>query len=800
VKAVESLVDEFEESLPFELDPFQREAIDKLERGRGGVLVSAPTSSGKTVVAEYAIFRALMDGAKVLYTTPLKALSNQKFHDFVRAYGEEAVGLVTGENTINDGAAIVVMTTEILRNLIYEDPARLDMVRYVVLDEVHYIDDFPRGSVWEEIVIQAPPAIKLVGLSATIGNYREIADWMAENRGGMETVFHDVRPVELKMWLAINNRFYPLFKGDGGIDQRTWSRAAQEEEASYRIGGYRGLPSNDLLHVIQGLRSLEMLPAIYFIFSRRGCREALQRCAYHELDLTTAAEKEAIEQVAAQRLQGLKDHDEEALFRRMVDARLLRRGLAEHHAGLLPYHKEMVEELFQRGLIKVVFATETLSLGINMPARGVVVSSFTKFDGVNFSTLTTGELTQLMGRAGRRGIDVIGHGVILKEADVEVGTIYEVAMGPTLVVESKFLPSYNMALNLLRVYTPEEADALMQRSFGQFQKRLAADETAERLTNVRERLADVQRMWDDPQVSIEDIAHYFKIEDRRRAIRIELKRLRREAGAQRGGRRRRQGRAMSHASRITHRLEIEAKGLLERQRKLKVVRSPRFGELLQRYGEIRNLQQELERGQREVSGQMDEYPRKLRRLSRILAEAGFLEKDKPTDKGLFAARVYGENTILVAEAVWLGWFEGLTAEELCAAMVMLAAEDRERRGDRQARAPRRYPTPAIAQTARLIRSLYFRFADMERDLDEPNLRAPSHDYIDFAYRWSSGEALDKIPLPANVDIGDAIKAMKALYSLLRQLEFALRQARSPLLDTVSRAVALMERDVIKRTY
>jgi len=800
VKAVESLVDEFEESLPFELDPFQREAIDKLERGRGGVLVSAPTSSGKTVVAEYAIFRALMDGAKVLYTTPLKALSNQKFHDFVRAYGEEAVGLVTGENTINDGAAIVVMTTEILRNLIYEDPARLDMVRYVVLDEVHYIDDFPRGSVWEEIVIQAPPAIKLVGLSATIGNYREIADWMAENRGGMETVFHDVRPVELKMWLAINNRFYPLFKGDGGIDQRTWSRAAQEEEASYRIGGYRGLPSNDLLHVIQGLRSLEMLPAIYFIFSRRGCREALQRCAYHELDLTTAAEKEAIEQVAAQRLQGLKDHDEEALFRRMVDARLLRRGLAEHHAGLLPYHKEMVEELFQRGLIKVVFATETLSLGINMPARGVVVSSFTKFDGVNFSTLTTGELTQLMGRAGRRGIDVIGHGVILKEADVEVGTIYEVAMGPTLVVESKFLPSYNMALNLLRVYTPEEADALMQRSFGQFQKRLAADETAERLTNVRERLADVQRMWDDPQVSIEDIAHYFKIEDRRRAIRIELKRLRREAGAQRGGRRRRQGRAMSHASRITHRLEIEAKGLLERQRKLKVVRSPRFGELLQRYGEIRNLQQELERGQREVSGQMDEYPRKLRRLSRILAEAGFLEKDKPTDKGLFAARVYGENTILVAEAVWLGWFEGLTAEELCAAMVMLAAEDRERRGDRQSRAPRRYPTPAIAQTARLIRSLYFRFADMERDLDEPNLRAPSHDYIDFAYRWSSGEALDKIPLPANVDIGDAIKAMKALYSLLRQLEFALRQARSPLLDTVSRAVALMERDVIKRTY
>ena len=800
MKAIESLIEEFEELLPFNLDPFQREAIEKLDRGQGGVLVSAPTSSGKTIVAEYAIFRALQDGGKVLYTTPLKALSNQKYHDFVRAYGEGTVGLVTGENTINDDAPVVVMTTEILRNLIYEDPARLDLVRYVVLDEVHYIDDFPRGSVWEEIVIQAPRTIKLVGLSATIGNYREIADWMAENRGGMETVFHDVRPVELKMWLAINNRFHPLFKDDGAIDQRTWSRAAQEEEASYRIGGYRGLPSNDLLHVIPELRRLEMLPAIYFIFSRRGCREALQRCAYHELDLTTAAEKEAIDRVAAERLQGLRDKDEEALFRRMVDARLLRRGLAEHHAGLLPYHKEMVEELFQRGLIKVVFATETLSLGINMPARGVVVSSFTKFDGVNFSTLTTGELTQLMGRAGRRGIDVIGHGAILKEADVEVGTIYEVAMGPTLVVESKFLPSYNMALNLLRVYTPEEAEELMQRSFGQFQKRLAASDAGERLANVREQLADSKRMWDDPQISIEDVAQYFKIEDRRRAIRIELKRLRREAGAERRGRRGRRDRSAGHAGRVAQRLEIEAKGLLERQRKLKVVRSPRFGELLQKYGEIRTLQQELDKGQREVTGQMDEYPRKLRRLARILDEAGFLQKNKPTDKGLFAARVYGENTILVAEAVWLGWFEGLTPEELCGVMVMLAAEDRERRGDRQSRGPRRYPTPAIAQTARLIRSLYFRFADMERDLDEPNLRSPSHDYIDFAYRWSSGEPLDKIPLPANVDIGDAIKAMKAVYSLLRQLEFALRQAKSPLLDSASKAVILMERDVIKRTY
>ena len=800
MKTADSLVDEFEATLPFKLDEFQREAIDKLDRGPGGVLVSAPTSSGKTVVAEYAIFRALRAGSKVIYTTPLKALSNQKYHDFVREYGEATVGLVTGENSINPDAPVVVMTTEILRNLIYEDPKRLDMVSDVVLDEVHYIDDFPRGSVWEEIVIQAPTTIKLVGLSATIGNFREIAEWMAENRGGMETVFHDVRPVELKLWLAINNRLSPLFKADGAIDQRTWSKAAEEEEASYRVGRYSKLPSNDLLHVIEELRRGDMLPAIYFIFSRRGCREALQRCSYHDIDLTTPDEKAEIDKVAAARLEGLTDHDEEALFRRMVDARLLRRGLAEHHAGLLPYHKEMVEELFQRGLIKVVFATETLSLGINMPARGVVVSSFSKFDGTNFSNLTTGELTQLMGRAGRRGIDVIGHGVILKESDVEIGTIYEVAMGPTLVVESKFLPSYNMALNLLRIYTPEQAEALMERSFGQFQKRLAEERTRDRLINVRARLEDIRKMWNDNEVSIDEVAQYFKLEDRRRSIRIELRRLRREAGAERRGRRGRNTRTLGSAGRLLQKLEIEAKGLLERQRKLKLVHSPRFGEHLTRYAEIRTLQKELDGGERELKGQMDEYARKLRRLCRILTETGFLAHDRPTDKGLFASRIYGENTILVAEAVWLGWLEGLAPEELCAVLIMLAAEDRERGGrDRQQRGPRRYPTPAIAQTARLVRSLYFRFADMESDLDEPNLRQPSHDYIDFAYRWAAGEPLDKIPLPPNVDIGDAIKAMKSLYSLLRQLEWAVRQAKSPLFETVARAVAQMERDVIKRT-
>ena len=408
-----------------------------------------------------------------------------------------------------------------------------------------------------------------------------------------------------------------------------------------------------------------------------------------------------------------------------------------------------------------------------------------------------------MGRAGRRGIDVRGHGVILKESDVEVGTIYEVAMGEGLVVESKFLPNYNMALNLLRVYSAEDAVELMNRSFGQFQKRMAVTGVAERLENVRTRLEDLRRLWsalEGDKCSISDVAEYYKIEDRRRAIRIEMRRLRREAGTERRGRRGRRPRSLGVAGRHLQHLEVEAKGLLERQRKLKVVRCPRFGEHLRDYGEIRELERELKAGERQAGEQMDEYARKLRRVCKVLAETGFLAEDKPTDKGLLASRVYGENTILVTEAIWLGWFEGLTPEELCAVAVMLAAEDRQR-GERErgARQPRRYPTPAIAQTARLVRSLYFRFSELEQGLDEPNLRPPSHDFIDFAFRWASGEPLDAIPLPPNVDIGDAIKAMKGLYSLLRQLEWALKVMQLPLAPVVKAAVEKMERDVIKRT-
>ncbi|MHB8571464.1 MAG: DEAD/DEAH box helicase [Candidatus Dormibacteria bacterium] len=792
---------EFAASLPWPLDPFQEQAIAALDRSMG-VLVSAPTSAGKTVVAEYAIFRALREGRQAIYTTPLKALSNQKYHDLCHRHGEDSCGLVTGENNINDLAPIVVMTTEILRNLIYENPTRLTDVAYVILDEVHYIDEFPRGSVWEEVIMQTPPGIRFIGLSATIANHDEVADWMSRHRGPIETVSVVERPVELRMWLALGSRFHPLFGPDGNMDHRTWQRAQTQDEAVRGMEHLRRLPDNDLLQVIESLSRQDMLPAIYFIFSRRGCREALQRAAQHGIDLTTDAEKALIEDAIAEHMRSIRDPDEAELYLRYMNGDMLIRGLAAHHAGLLPYLKEMVEHLFQRGLLKLVFATETLSLGLNMPARAVVVSTFTKFDGVNFTTLTTGELTQLMGRAGRRGIDTVGDGVILKEGDVDIGTIYEVAMGEGLVVESKFLPSYNMTLNLLRHRSPEEAERLMEGSFGQYQKDRAAERMRRRVEIVTARVSDLEQVsFRHPVEPCDEstIDRLVELEGRRYQGKLELRRLRRENWRARAGTppgRRHHGRSAPSVDDPRYRaLEAEMKVWQREYSALPCHRCPFLVEHRSHQADLRSARADLARSRREVESLVGEYARRMARLREVLERTGFTVSDAPTAKGTLASRVYGENNLLVVEAIEEGWLDQLRPEELAAALVMLCAEDRGR--DRGPRPARRFPTQTIGETARRLRSLYFRFSSIEREHDLENLRPMSFDYVDFTYRWCMQDPLPTLPLPPATDFGDAIKAVKSLYSTLRQLEWAL-PSEDVVRATVRGAISQLERDVIRK--
>jgi len=794
-----SFLDQFQATLPWPLDPFQVEAIEKLETHEG-VLVSAPTSSGKTVIADYAIYRALQTEARAIYTTPLKALSNQKFRDYTRLHGQGQVGLVTGENTINPGAAVVVMTTEILRNLIYEDPERLERVHYVILDEVHYIDDFPRGAVWEEIIIQAPRHIKFIGLSATISNFMEIADWMSLQRGDIATVSVRKRPVELRLWLAMRNDFYPLLDQSGAIPRETRLRAQAESSTDLRLSQLRRVPENDLLPVVERLLRREFLPAIYFIFSRRGCREALGRCASHGLDLTTPAEKHVIDRVVEERLSRVEDPDEAALYATLLDADVLRRGLAMHHAGLLPYLKEIVEDLFAQGLIKVVFATETLSLGIHMPARACVVSSFTKFDGQNFAALTSGELTQLMGRAGRRGIDPIGHGIVLKEPDVDIGTIYEAATGQEMTVESKFAPTYNMALNLLRYHKPDDVDLLMERSFGQYQKGLARGELDGRLANLRQRLADVRAARftaeDDPCCTEVIFSKFTHAEDEITALRVQMRRLRKEhwhggrgRGRSRGGRPTKDAGGRSLAD-----LKQEVAAWQDRMAKLPCRRCPFLSEHRAHHDEIRELEGRLRASDHDAERSQGEYRRRMAALRSILEDLGFLSGAVPTAKGLLASRIYGENSLIITEAIADGWLEELTPAELAAALVMVTAEDRNR--DRP-HPHRRLPTSALALAQKRLRVIYYRFSAREKDRGEENLRPLSGDYVNFTYGWCNGEPLSVIQAPQGVELGDAVKALKGLYSALRQIEWAVVE-RPALRRLVLKAREALERELITR--
>jgi ATP-dependent RNA helicase HelY len=793
--APQSLIDAFQATLPWPLDPFQIEAIEKLEAHQG-VLVSAPTSSGKTVIADYAVFRGLETNARTIYTTPLKALSNQKYRDYRRLHGDGYVGLVTGENTINPAAPVVVMTTEILRNLIYEDPQRLEQVRYVILDEVHYIDDFPRGAVWEEIIIQAPPHIKFIGLSATISNFQEVAEWMSLQRGDIATVSVTKRPVELRLWLAMRNEFYPLLDEQGGIPRETRQRAQAETATDYRLSQLRRPPENDLLPVVERLRHREFLPAIYFIFSRRGCREALARCAVHGFDLTTDAEKAQIEATMDDRLKQIEDRDEAELYLNLLDRQTLRRGLAMHHAGLLPYLKELVEELFQRGLIKVVFATETLSLGIHMPARACVVSSFTKFDGRDFAPLTSGELTQLMGRAGRRGIDPIGHGVILKEPDVDIGVVYEAATGEEMTVESKFAPTYNMALNLLRYHPPEEVDLLMERSFGQFQKMVARSGLDDRLANLRQRLADVVASrfsaQGEPCCTEPTFSAFVSAEEEIASLRARMRRLRREHWHR--GRRRRGGSTREAGGQTLAQLKEELQTWQHKLNQLPCRKCPFVAEHRAHHAEVRELQARIRASEQDAERSQGEYRRRMHALRGVLGELGFLEGAVPTEKGLLASRIYGENSLIITQAIDDGWLEELTPPELAASLVMVTAEDRNR--DRP-RPRRRLPTSAIALAQKRLRIIYYRFSAREKERGEENLRPLSTDYVNFTYDWCSGLPLAEMQAPVDVELGDAVKALKGLYSALRQVEWAVTD-RPSLRKLVLKARESLERDLITR--
>jgi ATP-dependent RNA helicase HelY len=513
-KQASPLLAAFADGYGFPFDDYQREACAHIEAG-SGVLVAAPTGAGKTIVGEFAVFLALDNSRKCFYTTPIKALSNQKYADLVRRHGAARVGLLTGDTSVNPEAPIVVMTTEVLRNMIYARSSTLANLGYVVLDEVHYLADRFRGAVWEEVIIGLADSIQLVALSATVSNAEEFGEWLSEVRGEMAVVVSERRPVPLFQHVLVGRTLYDLFAelaptarempGEGKIEVNpALIRIAREESrlvrddarrprgkggrgrriVGYGSGAYGGAahrsryggagPQPRSFHVpsrpelVELLDEEALLPAIVFIFSRVGCDAAVRQLLASRIRLTSRFEEQEIAAIIERHVAGLSDADLQALnYDRFAGA--LGMGVAAHHAGMLPAFKECVEEAFVRGLIKVVFATETLALGINMPARSVVLEKLVKFDGETHADVTPGEYTQLTGRAGRRGIDVEGHAVVLWQPGLDPRAVAGLASRRTYPLRSSFAPTYNMAVNLVASVGRERARTLLEQSFAQFQ-------------------------------------------------------------------------------------------------------------------------------------------------------------------------------------------------------------------------------------------------------------------------------------------------------------------------------------------
>ncbi|NIH83538.1 DEAD/DEAH box helicase [Amycolatopsis granulosa] len=523
----------FADEADFGFDDFQIRGCRALEDGHG-VLVCAPTGAGKTVVGEFAVHLALAEGRKCFYTTPIKALSNQKYGDLVARYGNDAVGLLTGDTAINGNAQIVVMTTEVLRNMLYAGSSAITDLGYVVMDEIHYLADRFRGAVWEEVILHLPEYVRVVGLSATVSNAEEFGEWLVTVRGDTTVVVDEHRPVPLWQHMVVGNRLLDLFADDGshgelrinpGLLRRVEEVGRMHAPAALRRGrggrqysrGPRFRPPSRV-DLITRLDAAGLLPAIVFIFSRAGCDAAVSQVTRSGLRLNTPEEAAEVRRIVDTRTKDLPEGDLGVLgYWEWREA--LENGVAGHHAGLLPAFKETVEELFVRGLVKVVFATETLALGINMPARTVVLERLVKYNGEAHVDLTPGEYTQLTGRAGRRGIDVEGHAVVVWQPGMDPKAVAGLASTRTYPLRSSFRPGYNMAINLVAQLGHEQARELLEQSFAQFQADRSVVGLSRRIEKNREALKGyAEAVTGDFDAMLDYVQLRKKISDREKAL------------------------------------------------------------------------------------------------------------------------------------------------------------------------------------------------------------------------------------------------------------------------------------------
>ena len=754
----------FRDRQRFDLDPFQIAACTVLEEGKS-VLVAAPTGAGKTIIAEFAIFRAMQESrAKVFYTAPMKALSNQKFQELVTEYGPEQVGLLTGDTNINSHARIVVMTTEVLRNMLYANSDLLRDLSCVVMDEVHFLADRFRGAVWEEVIIHLPQEVRMVSLSATVSNAEEFGDWLQAVRGDTEVIVSEERPVPLEQHILMRTKLIDLFDSSGIVathrvnpelvQMARYGGRALGAKQMRDVGRYHsrgGRPQETRMErpdVVKLLDSRNLLPAIFFVFSRIGCDQAVTKVLRSGVKLTTPAQRDEIRSIVEDRCRPLLDEDLAVLgYWDWLTG--LERGVAAHHAGLLPALKEVVEELFQKKLLKVVFATETLALGINMPARTVVLEKLEKFNGEARVPITPGEYTQLTGRAGRRGIDVEGHSVIQWVDGLDPQAVASLASRRTYPLNSSFKPTYNMAVNLIEKFGRDRTREILESSFAQFQADRAVVDLARKVRSQEDSLAGYAKSM---TCHLGDFAQYSGI--RRELGDLERKGISNTASRAERDRRQRQlvelrRRLKQHPCHACPERESHARWA-ERWWRLKRETDQLTAQIQSRTGAVAKV--------------FDRVTEVLVQLEYLIAnESGELQL---STYGRMLRRIYGERDLLIAESLRQGYWNELDPASLAAMATTLVYEPRREEGQV---GDRHLPKGAFREAFERTGTLWSNLDDLERLHSLPGSQPLATGLALAMYRWASGTSLDAVLQEADMAAGDFVRWTKQTIDLLDQL-------------------------------
>lgn len=753
----------------FILDKYQVRSITEIENGHSLVL-SAPTGSGKTLVAEYLIEKVLQTDKRIIYTSPIKALSNQKYRDFSRLYGDK-VGILTGDVVINRNAQALIVTTEVYRNMAIEDPEAISDVAYVVFDEIHYLGDLERGTVWEESIIFSPKTVRFLALSATIPNCDELARWIESIIDHpVKVISHNERAVPLSFLFNCDKQLLD-FKSFRKKARHTSSHKHDFKRKRRKSG------ESDFKHfeIIKQLRSQDRLPLLYFVFSR-ALADKLAADTAKKMDFTTPTEKARIEKM-------VDDCIERYNLYNLETAQLMKeelsRGVGRHHAGLLPQLKELVEVLFAERILRVLYVTETFAVGVNMPARSLAYDALKKYDGRSFRPMTSLEFCQISGRAGRRGIDKTGWVVVPHQPrELSFEELQNLVYGDIEKLESQFDLSFNSVLNLFSGHKTEEVRTILKRNFAQFQANQSLPFLTEKVASLRIEIENTGVRCPEKKNDFND---YFEFSKKKSQITSKLNNDLKHIYTGMQGKRYKNYRAKLEEDfeNERHKLEIKEQeficGRCKNSRKCisKNRHSLKLRKKLDYWRQRLEEQQEL---------QLPVYEKKLQ----ILRQLGYVDKDGLLARGEIASRIHTEE-ITVTELYFQGYFHECEIEEINAICFGLIYEHRKRAGTSNDKRRKLCAVPERVRSARgFVNSLVRRFAFI-KPID---IR-----FADIIIAWSQGVEFEDIMEAVDIPEGDLIRSLRQTIDLLRQIKDAihdqsLKQKIIKCLDAINRDIVL----------